>query len=449
MRLPQDAARSACFSQALQAARRPRSFRYRKQLLTSKLFLFLFSFMDTLLDCLRAKEEWEAFLLYKKEKNQLSRREQKQLETFIAEERYLQRAEDLRFSYPEKKEITKLGSSKKRTVYSYPEDETWILKLLAWKLYKYDGRIADSCYSFRRSRTAKTAFDSIRKITGLDKRYVLKLDIHDYFNSIDTELLLSCLSEIIDDDPKLLSFLAYILHQDRCIRDGEIIEEKRGAMAGVPLASFFANVYLKDLDLAFEEKGIPYFRYSDDMIFFFESREALEAGLLFTEELLARKKLTLNMDKYRVSPPGEKWEFLGFSYEEGKIDLSDATVDKMKGKIRRKARKLYRWRIKKGASFERAAKAMIRSFDHKFYDLTGDNDFTWTRFYFPVINCSDGLKEIDRYMQQYLRYLSTGRHTKANYRVSYEDLKKLGYTPLAAEYYNWMKENELLNAARH
>ncbi len=399
----------------------------------------------SLLDSLYSKEEWEAFLSYKKEKNQLSKKELKELESFIAQEKYLPLAKDLSFGYPVKKEIAKLGSSKKRTVYSYGEDETWVLKLLAFGLYRYDAYMADSCYAFRRDRTAKTAFDRIRAIKDLDKKYVLKLDIHDYFNSIDTGLLMDCLEEVIDDDPKLLSFLETLLFQDRCIWDGKLTEEKRGAMAGVPLASFFANVYLKDLDLAFEEKGIPYFRYSDDIILFLRNKEELQECFGYIKEMLFRKKLSLNMDKYKESLPGEKWEFLGFSYQDGKIDLADATVRKMKGKIRRKARKLYRWRMKKGASFERAARAMINSFDRKFYDLSGDNAFTWTRFYFPVITVPDGLKEIDSYMRQYLRYLYSGRHYKGNYAVSYEDLKKLGYTPLTAEYYNWKKENELLD----
>ena len=42
-------------------------------------------------------------------------------------------------------------------------------------------------------------------------------------------------------------------------------------MAGVPLASFFANVYLGELDRIFEKKGIPYLRYSDDIIIFCHS----------------------------------------------------------------------------------------------------------------------------------------------------------------------------------
>ena len=40
-------------------------------------------------------------------------------------------------------------------------------------------------------------------------------------------------------------------------------------------------------------------------------------------------------------------------------------------------------------------------------------------------------------MQQSLRYIATGRYNKKNYNIRYEDLKKLGYKPLVAEYYNF------------
>ena len=293
-----------------------------------KAFSLSFLFMS-ILDSLSSAEEWEKFLGYKKEKRQLSKKEEAQLESFIAEERYLPICAGFDFGYPEKKEITKLGSPKKRVVYSYGEDETWVLKFLAYLLYRYDGCLSDSCYSFRRNRTAKTAFDRILAVRDLGSMYSLKLDIHDYFNSIDTGQLIKTLEEIITDDEPLLSLLKDLLLLDRCIWQGEVIEEKRGAMAGVPLASFFANVYLKDLDLLFEERGVPYFRYSDDMIIFSETKEELGESFSLIEDFLREKGLTLNMSKYRMAGPGEAWDFLGFCYRNGQIDLADATVKKM------------------------------------------------------------------------------------------------------------------------
>ena len=394
----------------------------------------------SLLHDLQREEVWNDFFTYRKDHEQLSRREIYELTSFLAERRYEQ-FKDLSFSYPVKKLIAKTGSVKKRIVYSYSPDEMWMLKLLAYLLFRYEDKLPDSCYAFRKNRSVRDALEEIRKIRDLDSKTVVKADIHDYFNSIDTDVLSEILEEVIDDDPELLEFLNSLLHQDRCLFEGELIEEKRGAMAGVPLASFFANIYLISLDRYFEEKGIPYFRYSDDILFFAESDE--EAGRYYRIllEKIEEKKLTINPEKVSVSHAQEPWEFLGIRYEGGDYDLSHVTVQKMKDRIRRKARSLYRKRKRNGTSYEKTAAAFIRSMDYKFYDLFGENAFTWTRWYFPVLTSTKGLHEIDETMVQYLRYLKTGRHYKGNYKTSYEELKKLGYTSLVHEFYTWKKEN--------
>ena len=171
----------------------------------------------SILDELKRKEVWEDFRQYRTDRNRLNRKQLKELDVFIAEERSLRICEDLSFSYPVKKEVNKLYSDKKRIVYSYDPDETLVLKLMSYLLYRYDDKLSDNCYSFRRNINAKTAFDRIRKLKDLDESYVLKLDIHDYFNSIDVEMLIDVMKRFIDDDERLTGFLCQLLRQDRCI----------------------------------------------------------------------------------------------------------------------------------------------------------------------------------------------------------------------------------------
>ncbi|MBQ2214443.1 MAG: hypothetical protein II414_07770, partial [Erysipelotrichaceae bacterium] len=128
----------------------------------------------SLLNELGKREVWDDFRNYRTTRNQLSLRESRQLDVLIEHEGYRKITDTLSFGYPVRKTITKLNSSKKRTVYSYSSEETWVLKLLAWLLYRYDDRISDSCFSFRRNKTARTAFDAIMKIEGLDECYSLK-----------------------------------------------------------------------------------------------------------------------------------------------------------------------------------------------------------------------------------------------------------------------------------
>ena len=58
--------------------------------------------------------------------------------------------------------------------------------------------------------------------------------------------------------------------------NNEIIEEEKGIMAGVPISSFLANYYLKDLDKYFYDNKIIYSRYADDIIIFTKTKEEIE-----------------------------------------------------------------------------------------------------------------------------------------------------------------------------
>ncbi len=391
----------------------------------------------SLLDRLADESAWAEFREYKSRHSLLSRSEFDRLDKYVAEKRYLPYAESLTFSPPDKREISKSGSSKKRVVYIFPEDETWILKLLTWLLYKYDYAFEPSCYSFRRDYTAKTAFGAILKTPDLNKKYVLKLDIHDYFNSMPTDGLIREFERIITDDPKLLTFMIGFFTADRSIRNGTVIEEKRGAMAGCPLSSFCANIYLADLDRHFADQGIPYFRYSDDILVLLDSQKELDNAFEEINDHIQRKGLTLNPSKIMTAKPGEPWDFLGFGYRDGDIDLAQSSIRKMKGRIRRKGRALYRWRIRKDADYDRTAKAMIRKFNRKFYDVDEESEFTWSKWFFPVLTRTDGLHILDSYLIEYLRFLYSGRHYKGNYAISYDHLKELGFRSLVNEYYKY------------
>lgn len=391
----------------------------------------------SLLDELVKEETWLSFREYKSLHSLMSIKEFDQLDEYIKEKRYLPKAETLDFSLPTKTYINKSGSRKKRVVYIFDEEESWILKLLTWLLYKYDYAFCDNCYSFRQSFNAKKAFSRILKIRNLSSKYVLKVDIHDYFNSMPADLLVNELGKVINDDDKLLDFLKDFYLKNRAVFNGEIIEENRGAMAGIPLSSFCANIYLREMDQYFKDKGIDYFRYSDDILIVVDSTEEVNECFNELKKLIEEKGLTLNPDKLSISKPEEAWDFLGFKYKAGRIDLADATIVKMKAKIKRKAEALYRWRVKKDADFDRAAKAMIRKFNRKFYDLEDDAEFTWSKWFFPVLTSSDGLRILDDYFLEYIRYLYSGRHYKGNYRISYDYIKELGYRSLVHEYYRF------------
>ena len=396
----------------------------------------------SILDKITDDKTWQEYYDYKLQKSHLNKRDEQFLTDFIQNKRYEAVVNKLvnngfEFSYPEKKLINKSGSTKKRTIYKFPEDEALVLKIISYCLYKYDYKMSDNCFSFRKSFGVKRAVGTIVNRKNIENMYCYKLDISNYFNSINIDKLIPILKEFLHDDPILVEFFDRFLRVDKAIFEGNIIEEKRGAMAGTSLSTFFANVYLRDLDLYFYNQNIPYARYSDDVIVFAETKEKLEEYRRYINKVIKDRDLVVNPDKENFFDPHTPWNFLGIEYCDKTIDLSQVTIMKLKAKIKRKAHALYRWKIKKSATTEKVIKVMLRVFNRKFFEDNHASELTWSRWFFPMITTSEGLKTIDSYLLQYLRFLSSGRHCKQNYNIRYNYLKELGYKSLVNEYYKF------------
>ena len=394
----------------------------------------------TILEALSVPEVWEAFFRYKSSLIS-SAGELDALRAFIDRRAWLPVCEridrETPMPLPHRVVISKLHSAKKRVVYVYPEPENTVYKLLTWLLLRrYDGLFSPGLYSFRPGRTAKDAVRRLLAIPGIRGMYAYKADVSNYFNSIDLDRFLPRLREVLAEDPALCAFLSGLLSEPRVLDGAKALTEQKGIMAGTPQSSFYANLYLRDVDAAFHAMGVPYARYSDDIILFAPTEEAVRALAGDLRGRLEEKGLTVNPSKEAVYAPEEGWTFLGFRCAGDSIDIAPATLDKLKAKMRRKTRALSRWRDRTDHSGEQAARAFIRIFNRKLLEAPIDSELSWSRWFFPVINTAESLHEIDRYAQDCLRTLVSGKRTKARYNVRYEDLKALGYRSLVHAYYD-------------
>ena len=393
----------------------------------------------SLLDQLAEQGVWEEFLAHRLKKGRLTWRTFDMADAFVAEERYLPVVERLLhgdgLSIPQKHLVNKMGSDKKRVVYSFDDDEMYVLKAMSFLLYCYDSQISPNCYSFRQGLTAHDALHQLLHTLANRKMWTYKLDIHNYFNSISIPLLLPILRKVLADDLRLYTFFEKLLSDGRALFKGEIIHENRGVMAGTPISPFLANIYLMELDRYFADAGIIYARYSDDIILFAPDRSTLDTHITTLYDFLEKYRLQVNPDKVRIYSPDEAFDFLGFKCMGRSIDIADATKRKMKDKIQRRTRSLLRWRCRKGVPAEIAMKVLIEQFNRKFYESDDPETLTWSRWFFPLLNRTEGLRDIDHCLQENIRFLATGRHNKANFRWRYSQLKELGYRSLVHEFY--------------
>lgn len=397
-----------------------------------------------LIDKLFEESSWERFYRYKSGLR-CSKRFAKELRGFIDAKRYLEYESMIRtcsgLPLPSRSVISKMSSQKKRTVYKYPYEFNMILKLLTYlTLREYDHIYPPNLYSFRPGLCAKDAIAAVCRTKDIHSMYSYKIDVSDYFNSVPVEKMCGILEDTVTDDEDLLKFMKTLLCEDKVLSNDEIIHEKKGIMAGTPIASFYADLYLKDLDEWFREHGITYARYSDDIIVFAKTAEQINEYRNVILEHLKIKGLTVNPAKEISGGPGDGFTFLGIEVRNGDIDIAPASVVKLKQKMRRKARALDRWRHRENIDGTKAAAAFIRIFNHKLLEANEDSDLTWSLWFFPVITTSKSLHEVDLYAQDLLRFLISGTHTRSRYNVRYDDLKKLGYKSLVNEYYSFRKE---------
>ncbi len=329
---------------------------------------------------------------------------------------------------PPSRYLINRSGGRKKTIYIFPPREELFMKGLNVALQPFAHLHSPLCHSFQRGRGVRTAYAALRSIAGLDSMSCLHLDVREYFASIPADRLLQSLPRELANDAPLLKLLREMLLEPTVVVEGNVVADSRkGVLAGTPLAPLLANLYLRPLDDMFEAAAIAYLRYADDLIVFGTPSEIDSHGGAL-EGRLGELGLEINPRKTRVSAPGEAWEFLGLRHERGRIDLASTTVDKMRHRARRLARR--------ARGRPDATRYVIRRLNRKLYGVGVDvSRFTWSTWFFPLIDADVTLRRLDTVVQEQLRFAVTGRHERRNRgAVSYAKLTASGYLPLVTAY---------------
>jgi RNA-directed DNA polymerase len=154
-------------------------------------------------------------------------------------------------------------------------------------------------------------------------RYVLKMDIQQYFPSVDHGLLkeklrrrikdagvLNVLDRIIESSPLSTAELQYFPGDDLLT----LLDRRIGIPIGNLTSQFFANLYLDDFDqyVKQELKVRPYLRYVDDMVVLEHDKHRLAEIRAAVCERLATDRLRLHPRKAHVTPVVDGLNLLGY-----------------------------------------------------------------------------------------------------------------------------------------
>jgi hypothetical protein len=334
--------------------------------------------------------------------------------------------------------LNKAGGRRKR-LFLYPPADELLFRVVNRLMQPTAIAMASAwCTSFLPGGGARAAFRRVLTDRDVDRKAALRLDVRDYFNSIDVYHLFTVLPEPFTTGPMGALLRASLL--DPCV-------ERAGVMAGTPIAPMLATLYLRDLDEEIAATGATYARYSDDFLVLAPPKELPEVDALIRAEL-ARRQLEVNEEKSRISPPGEPWDFLGFRYEQGTIALAPNTERKFKAKSTRLARGMLRWREQGDASPERTVRAFVRRTNHRLYGVPTERaDFSWATWFMPMLNDAHALERLDSHVQREVRYAATGRRTPSTRkRVPYQVLHNVGYLPLVAAFWAMQQGTAIYDA---
>ena len=145
--------------------------------------------------------------------------------------------------------------------------------------------------------------------------YVLKCDIHGYFDSIPHNYIYDLINQFTTDD-RLLYLFGNIFNEyryDSFIHNGERVPYGIGLGGEVPQS--FGIICLNELDhLIKEELHLTLVRYMDDFIMIHNDYKYLMACKKYIEMYLRRIGLELNQKKTNIVPISEGVIFLKFHY---------------------------------------------------------------------------------------------------------------------------------------
>ncbi|MDP2817715.1 MAG: CRISPR-associated endonuclease Cas1 [Polaromonas sp.] len=188
----------------------------------------------------------------------------------------------------------------------------------------FDARFSPSSFAYRPGRGAHHAVALARSAIGSGKHWAVTADIRKCFDSIDHEILLRLIGDVIGDRD-LIQLIRHWLVAD-VIDFTDIIPSELGVPQGEAISPLLANIYLDQLDKEFEKAGTTFVRYADDYVVLCHCEAEAQAALRMMGEFLQGVlRLALKPAKTHYCPVAGGIEFLGF-----KIGLEDVCIPPQK-----------------------------------------------------------------------------------------------------------------------
>lgn len=195
----------------------------------------------------------------------------------------------------------------------------------------------EGSHGFRPGRSTHTAKRAILEYKKSGYRYVVDLDISNFFNEVDHTILMKLVREVVKDRRVLRLIRGWLTAG--VMEEGNVRYETSGTQQGGVISPLLSNIYLTPFDKALQKAGYAHVRYADDVLIMCKTREEAEAALQVAGDLLSRMKLRLSPEKTVISSFHEGFDFLGFHFGKRHVGVGKKSLKAFYAKVREATRR--------------------------------------------------------------------------------------------------------------
>lgn len=194
---------------------------------------------------------------------------------------------------------------------------------------------SESSFGFRPGRSAHQAVLQARQYQHDGKRWVVDMDLAQFFDEVNHEKLMAKMGRKVKDWRVKKLIRRYL--RAGVLSGGVVSVQQKGTPQGGPLSPLLSNIVLDELDKELERRGHSFCRYADDCNIYVGSRKSGERVMAsitrFVEQQL---KLRVNLNKSAVARPWQR-KFLGYSFSwhrKARMRVAKASIKRFKSNLK-------------------------------------------------------------------------------------------------------------------
>ena len=207
--------------------------------------------------------------------------------------------------------INKKG--KRRLIYNLPAIDRFISRMLSQKLRQHlEPEFMKNSFAYQENKGVVDAVGLAQSYISEGKKYVVEIDLKDYFEQIPHDKMIALLGQKISD--KRVVNLIYKYLCCTVMINGRVTTRERGLLQGNSMSPVLSNLYLDAFDRKLQEKELSWLRFADNIYVYCTNKD--EGADLFNalSNMLENEfKLQINTTKSGVYDAMERW-VLGYEF---------------------------------------------------------------------------------------------------------------------------------------